>query len=65
MNAALKLSPDNQKIQTKLRQLQEMLHSRMQGNQLSPTDPGAASSGMFPQAPDESPIASSDNNNLE
>ena len=40
MNAALRLDPENQKIQLKIRQLTDMLNNRMQGNQLSPTEAG-------------------------
>ena len=32
MQAALKLNPENQKIQVKIQQLKEMLHSRIQGH---------------------------------
>ena len=32
MNSALKLNPDNQKIKQKIRQLTEMLNSRLQGS---------------------------------
>ena len=36
MNAALALDPESKKIKTKIEQLEEMLDSQMQGNQLSP-----------------------------
>jgi len=44
MNAALKLDPENQKIQLKISHLEEMLNNRMQGNQLSPMNDDERSS---------------------
>ena len=48
MNQALALNPDSQRIQVKIKQLQEMFNSRMQGNQLSPSEAQEDKMNMFP-----------------
>lgn len=51
MNSAHKLDPDNQKIKLKIRQLEEMMNSKLQGNQLSPL----GEQDMFPRETESTP----------